>query len=116
MTHAEAIETIIDTLERVQIEPTLFMQGGDLPEVVDGYINGFEFACQELGYIYKTYEVVIAQRGWKRFDDRVELLSQKTGENMKEGGMSDAEIIHELFAISIDCWKITRDGLQPEQQ
>ena len=112
MTQAQAIETIIATLEHAQARTAMFMHNADRVEVVNGFISGFNVAWRRMGYSIsqEVYDAVFTQRGWYRFENRAELLSQKTGKNMKESGMSDAEIIQELFAIEIDCWKTLRDS------
>ncbi len=112
MTPAETIEIIIDTLEHAQARTAMFMHDADRVEVVNGFISGFNVAWRRMGYNISQviYDAVFAQRGWYRFENRAELLSQKTKKNMKDSGMSDAEIIHELFAIEIDSWKTLRDS------
>ena len=118
MTQAQAVETIIAILEHAQARTAMFMHDADRVDVVKGFISGFNVAWRIMGYSIsqEVYDAVITQRGWKRSGSRAELLSQKTNKNMKDSGMSDAEVIQELFAIEIDCWKITRGELQPEQK
>ena len=112
MIRTEAIETIIATLEHAQARPVMFTSSAVSVEAMTSFINGFGLACLKLGYRYnrETYEAAFTQRGWCRFENRAEPLSEKSGKNMKDTGMSDNEIIHELFAIEIDCWKILRDA------
>ena len=112
MTQAQAIETIIATLEHAQARTAMFMHNADRVDVVEGFISGFNVAWRRMGQSIsqEVYNAVFTQRGWYRFENRAELLSQKTGKNMKESGMSDTEIIQELFAIEIDCWKTLHDS------
>lgn len=112
MTQAQAIETIIATLEHTQARPAMYMHNAQDLEAAQGFLDGFSTPCMRLGYGYgqKVQATIFTQRGWYRAENRAELLSQKTGKNMKESGMSDAEIIQELFAIEIDCWKTLRDS------
>jgi hypothetical protein len=101
------VEAIVSTLEHAQVRPAMFMHDAGRVETVESFLDGFDTACQTLGYSYskQTFEVVFTRRGWKRFENRAELLSERIGKNMKDSGMSDAEIINELFAIQIECWK-----------
>ena len=118
MTQAQAIKIIIETLEHAQARTAMFMYNADRVDVVEGFISGFNVAWRRMGYSISQVvcDGVFAQRGWYRFENRAELLSMKTGKNMRDSSMTDAEIIHELFAIEIDCWRSLRDTVHSEKQ
>ena len=112
------VEGIVSTLEHAQRRPAMFMYDAGRVVVVTSFLSGFGTACSALGHSYskQTFEAIFDQRGWKRFGNRAELLSKKTGKNMKDSGMSDAEIINELFSIEIECWKSLLDDPAPASQ
>lgn len=112
------VGAIVLTLEHAHVRPAMFMHDAGRLEVVESFLSGFNAACTALGYSpsKETFEAVFTGRGWKRFENRAELLSEKTGKNRKDSGMSDAEIINELFAIEMECWKSLLNIPTPDAQ
>ena len=98
--------------------PGNYIIGDGKVGTVEHFLNGFNTACYALGHSYgrQNFETVIARRGWERHGSRAELLSKKTGKNIKDSGVSDAGVTGELFAIEIECWKSLLDTPAPDAQ
>ncbi len=107
------IEAIISTLDHALNRPGNFMLGDGKPATAEHFLSGFNTACHALGLSYgrQAFETVIAKRGWGRVGDRAELISALSGKSIKDTGTSDREIVAELFAIEIDCWKSVTEQL-----
>lgn len=101
-----SVEAIVFALEHAKERLGMYMHPQDVKSVL-GFLAGFQVSCRAFGYNYdgRIFEKVYTRRGWERRGSLVELVSQKTGLNMNDGGMSEQEIIAELFAIEIECWR-----------
>ncbi len=103
----KSVEQIISVLEHAKERPGMYTLNSQEVDNVKNFLAGFQVACDTLGYGYglRAASKVRTRRGWERWGSSAELVSQKTGMNMKDSGMSEQETVAELFAIEIECWR-----------
>ena len=102
-----SVAAIISRLEHAKERLPMYTSNGGRLDCARSFLDGFDTACVTLGCGYgkDTRNTVLNRRGWERRGSLAELVSRETGLNMKDSGMSEQEIITELFAIEIECWR-----------
>ncbi len=91
---------IIGQLENVHKRPALFMGKKDDVAGAVNFLQGFLTACDALGFGYSRdiSRQVIVENDW-------EPGSQGVWLQMREKGMSEADIVQELVRIEIRSWQ-----------
>lgn len=98
------IRSLIELLEAARQRPGMYI-GAAEPARVESFVLGIQVACCVLGEdaspgltANELKRQVISERGWK-------WPVQGLVFHLRQRGLSDAQIVDELFAIELECWK-----------
>lgn len=95
------IANIVELLEAIRHRPGMYFGNVELARV-EGFLFGFEMACPTLGHSFPhgLKWKIVEERRWQ-WPARGLSLSGF----LEERGLSDAQIVDELLAVEIECWK-----------
>jgi hypothetical protein len=90
---------IIEILRSARHRKSMYLGTVDVPSAVD-FLNGFQVGCFACGQDVplEIRERVTTARGW-------EWSAKRPIDEMREQGLTEDEIVDELFAIEIAAWE-----------
>lgn len=97
------IERIIEILRSARGRKAMYLGTADVASAED-FLNGFQVGCFACGQDIppEIRERVTTERGW-RWSAMGPIVQ------MRERGLTEEEIIDELFAIEIEAWEAFND-------
>jgi hypothetical protein len=96
----DRIPAIISNLSLIQQRPRMYVGAGDGVHLIQILLSGIQIGCRALGCSYEIEDErrAMQQHGWERHADG-------TITQMRERGLTEMQMVHDLLEIEKDSWR-----------